>query len=147
MLGLIIRVAGIERGSIRIAWPAPDRIPRGDQLRDFRAALECGIHQPIPDQALDRDAIHLEMVRLPPHRLLPPDSKPSQVFVNRVLEFGPAAGGVDILDAQQEHAAALPRHVEIQQRGIGVAEMQIAIGAGRKTENGWRHDPDYDGGA
>ena len=58
--------------------------------------------------------------------------------MDRGLEFRPAARRVDILDAQQEAAAAPARRVEIQQRRIGVAEMQIAVRARRKAEDG-RH--------
>ena len=34
---------------------------------------------------------------------------------------------------------AAARQVEIQQRRIGVAEMEVAVRARRKSENGWRH--------
>src|SRR5947207_14847069 len=74
---------------------------------------------------------------LPPHRPLPGDAEPGEILIDRGLEFRPAAGRVDVLDPKQEPAARLPRQIEIQQRRIGVAEMQIAVRAGGKTENGW----------
>src|ERR1700694_3426044 len=79
------------------------------------------------------------MQGLPPHRLLPGDAEPGEVFVNRGLEFRPAAGRVDILDAQQELPAGLMSQIEIQQRRISVAEMQITVRARRKAEEGLWH--------
>ena len=86
-----------------------------------------------------RRAIVVEMLGLPPHRLLPVDAEPGEVLVDRRLELRPAARRVDVLDAQQQAPARRPRHVEIEQRREGVAEMQIAVRARRKAENGWRH--------
>src|SRR6266581_130428 len=74
---------------------------------------------------------------LPPHRLLPDDPEPGQILVDRSLEFRPAAARIDVLDPEQEPAAGLPRQIEIQQRRKSVAEMQIAVRARGKAENGW----------
>ena len=59
--------------------------------------------------------------------------------MDRGLEFPPAPRGVDILDAKQQSSAGLASQVEIQQCRIGVAEMKIAVGARRKSENRDRH--------
>jgi hypothetical protein len=45
------------------------------------------------------------MFGLPPDRRRPGQTEPGQVFENRRLEFGAAADGVDVLDAQDEAAA------------------------------------------
>src|SRR5437764_14881274 len=79
------------------------------------------------------------MLRLPPHRLVPCDAEPSEVFIDGGLEFRLAAGQVDVLDAQQQAAAGLTRQIKIQQRRKGVAEMQITVRARRKAEDGGRH--------
>src|SRR5260370_41719635 len=79
------------------------------------------------------------MLRLPPHRSFPGDAEPGEVFIDCGLELRPAAGRVDILDAQQEPAAGVARQIEIQQRRISVAEMQIAVRARRKAEDGLWH--------
>ena len=81
----------------------------------------------------------VEMLALAPHRLFPGDAEPRQVLVDRLLVFRPAARGVDILDAQQEPAAGRARHVEIEQRGERMAEMQIAVRARREAEDGTGH--------
>src|SRR5437762_2339896 len=79
------------------------------------------------------------MFRLPPHRRFPGYPEPGEVLVDRRLEFRPAPGRVDVLDPQQEPAAGPAREVEIQQRRIGVAKMEVAVRARRESENGWRH--------
>src|SRR6202171_1649972 len=80
------------------------------------------------------------MQGLPPHWGFPWDAEPGEVFIDRCLEFRPAAGRVDILDAQQELPAGLTRQIEIQQRRISVDEMQITVRARRKAEDGLWHD-------
>src|SRR6266702_2649540 len=77
---------------------------------------------------------------LPPHRRLPGYSEPGQILIDRGLELRPAAGEVDIFDPQQKSSAGLAREIEVPQRRISVAEMEIAVRARRKSENGWRHD-------
>src|SRR5262245_49114372 len=90
-------------------------------------------------QFLDGVAIGCKMLRLPPYRRLPGEAEPCEIFVDRGLIFRPTACRIDILDAQHEPAAVLMREVEIEQRRIGMAEMEIAVRARRKSENGWRH--------
>ena len=46
---------------------------------------------------------------------------------------------VDVLDAQQEPAAGLRGHPLVEQRRIGMAEMQVAIRARREAEDGPVH--------
>ena len=50
-------------------------------------------------------------------------------------EFRPRAAEVDILDAQQEAAAGRLGLVVANERRQRMAEMQLAVGAGRKTED------------
>jgi len=133
------RRARIERRPIGIARPRRFGFPLRDEPGDFRAALEGRIDQAQARQFFRRLAVARKMFRLPAHRRFPGYPEPGEVFVDRRLEFRPAAGCVDILDPQQEPAAAFARQVEIQQRRIGVAEMEVAVRARRKSENGWRH--------
>ena len=84
----------------------------------------------------ERGAVVVEMLGLPPHRLLPFEAEPGEVFVDRRLELRPAARRVDVLDAQQQPAAGRARHVEVQQRRQRMAEMQMAVRARREAENG-----------
>jgi hypothetical protein len=75
------------------------------------------------------------MLALPPHRLLPGNAEPLQILVDRRFVFRPRARRVDVLDAQQQPAAGLARHVVIEQGRIGMAEMQIAVRARREAED------------
>jgi hypothetical protein len=114
------------RGHAPPAAPPIGRSRRGSRNSD----------RPAPGRQLfERGAIIGEMFGLPPHRMFPDDAEPGEVLVNRGLEFRLAARRVDILDAQQEASAGLTRQIEIQQRRISVAEMQIAVRARRKTED------------
>jgi hypothetical protein len=72
---------------------------------------------------------------LPPHRRFPGQAEPFEVFKYRSLEFRPAPRRVDVLDAEQKSSTARARQLEIQQRRKSVAEMEVAIGAWRKSEH------------
>src|SRR5262249_9648767 len=50
---------------------------------------------------------------------------------------GTASRRVDVLNPQQQASTRSLGEVGVQQRRIGVAEMQITVRARRKTENGW----------
>lgn len=75
------------------------------------------------------------MFGLAPHRLFPIEAEPGEVLEDRGLEFRPAARPVDILDPQQETAAHGCRHVVIEDRRQGVAEMQETVRTRRETKN------------
>jgi hypothetical protein len=64
---------------------------------------------------------------------VPGKAEPDQILEGRPLELRPAALLVDILDAQEEPAAALPCRLEAEERRIGVADMQVARGARREA--------------
>src|SRR5690606_10184444 len=84
-------------------------------------------------------AIERQMLGLPPHRRLPCQAEPGEILMDCGLVVRPAARGVDILDAQQEAAAASAGEFGVEQGRACVAEMQEAVGAGGEAENGWRH--------
>jgi len=64
---------------------------------------------------------------LPPHGLLPRDAEPAKILVNCRFIFRPAALRVDILDTQKQRAPRRTRCVGIEQRRIGVTQMQIPV--------------------
>ena len=86
-------------------------------------------------QAFKRSLIVSQMVRLAQDRLFPRQAQPGEVFVDRRLVLWSAAGGVDILDAQDEATARRLRRVIGHQRRKGVAEMKQAGGGGRKSSD------------
>jgi hypothetical protein len=76
------------------------------------------------------------MIGLPAHRRFPLKTQPGQVFIDRRLELGPAARGVDVLDAQDEAPAYVARRFRRCQGGQGVAAVQPAAGRRRETGGG-----------
>jgi hypothetical protein len=67
---------------------------------------------------------------LPHHVAVPGKAQPGEVLEDGRLEFGPAAAGVDVLDAQQETAAGGAGGVMGEDGGKGVAAMRQAGGRG-----------------
>src|SRR3546814_8151340 len=76
------------------------------------------------------------MRRLAPHRAVPVEPQPGQILQDAVGELGPAAAGVDVLDAQQEMAARGARRLAGEQGRPGVSEMQPAGRARREAGHG-----------
>src|SRR5262249_43032487 len=93
-------VAGIERRAVGVARPGTPPLARGDEPRDLAAALEARIGERV--ELRQRRAVIGEMRALAPDRLLPGDTEPGEVFVDRLLIVRPAARRVDVLDPQDE---------------------------------------------
>ncbi len=68
------------------------------------------------------------------------DTQPGEIINAGLNQCIGATDGVDVLETQQQAAFGFARHLFIQQSRVGVAEMQAAIGAGCKTENGLAHE-------
>ena len=117
----------------------PLPIALGDQRRELAAALETRIEQAHGFELVDRRSIVVEMLALPAHLRLPGNSEPAKILVNGGFVFRPAAHRIDILDAQQQPAIMLPRHLVVDQRRIGMAEMQIAIRTRREPKHPRMH--------
>ena len=80
------------------------------------------------------------MQALPPRGLLPGNTEPAEVLVDRGLVFGATADGVDVLDPQQQPPAALARHFVVEQRRIRVSEVKMAVRARGKTQDAGMHE-------
>ena len=102
-------------------------------------ALEAWVKQALPFELGHGGRIIGKVLALPPHRLLPRNPKPAQILVDRFLVVRAATRGVDVLDTEQQPSAVFARHVVIEQCGIGMAQMEVAIGAWRKTKNAAVH--------
>jgi len=105
----------------------------GDLRLDLPAAAKAGVEEPGRGQPVEAGAVILPMFGLPAHGHLPIEAKPTEILVDPSFELGAAALRVDILDAQQEAPLAAAREAKGQQRRIGVAQMQVARGAGGET--------------
>ena len=66
--------------------------------------------------------------------LVPLEADPFEVLQQRSFELRRAARRVDVLDAQEHPAAHRSRLAEVDERGAGVAQMKVAVGAGREAE-------------
>jgi hypothetical protein len=72
------------------------------------------------------------MLGLAADRPVPIETEPGKVLDNGGLTFGPTAGMVDILDAQQKTTARLARGAPTFERGADMPQMQIPGRARRK---------------
>jgi len=114
----IDRAVGARRRRVR-------RTRRGVDLRgDLAARAEAGIDEPGRLQPREGDAVVVEVIRLPSRRPIPDEAEPRQVLEDRGLELRAAARAVDVLDAEEEDAAARPRLALGEERGVTVAQVQ-----------------------
>lgn len=72
------------------------------------------------------------MAGLGADRAVPVEAEPGQVLGDCRSVVGAAAGGIEILDAEQEASAGLPRAAPGEQRGPGVAGCRYPVGLGAK---------------
>ena len=86
-----------------------------------------------------RSSISGDPARLADNRPVPVQIKPRQVSKEFLRQVGAAALTVDILDPQQKFAARRPGQIMRDDRRIGMAQMQRAIGTG--GEAGADHAP------
>ena len=63
----------------------------------------------------------------------PAADEPFHVFDDRIDVLDVFLGRVGVVHAQVADAAELARDAEVQTNGFGVADVQIAVGLGRKT--------------
>ncbi len=98
--------AGIERGAVGVGADGSGG--------DLGARAEAGIEQ-AGSRAACRRRRHSSGKRcgLEPDGLFPAQPKPAQIRKDRVGEFRLAAGGVDILDAQQERPPMRSAHCAV----------------------------------
>ena len=72
------------------------------------------------------------MLRLPPDGFVETKPEPGEIADDRRIVFGPAAGDVDILDAQDQPPAKTLGEIRIEEGGIGVApDAKARSGSGR----------------
>ena len=92
--------------------------------------------QPQRIQRRQRRAVLVEMRGLPPHRLLPLEAEPGEVFSDRRLELGPAARRVDVLDAQQEPPACARAMSKLSSADSAWPRCRGPFGLGAKRKTG-----------
>ena len=91
---------------------------------DLTARAVAGIDQPALAQRGEGGRVIGDVLALAAGAKLVSDAEPLQVFEDRRLVFGAAAGGVGVFEAQQQAGAVARGEVGVAQRGIGVAEVK-----------------------
>ena len=106
---------------------------RGQRLRDLGAGAEAGIDQPFGPQSIKSLLVQIGPLRLHDRFAVPCEAEPLQVLVNALDELGSAAPWVEILDPEQELAAAGARMGVAYRRRESMAEMEPSRGRWCKT--------------
>lgn len=120
--------SGIERRAVGVA-------PSVRGARDLRAAAKTGIDKAALIKARERLGVIFAMLALSARRHGKAKPKPGQVVSDGGLESRPAAGLVQVLDAQQRAPAEFVGEALVDQGGVRVAEMERAVRRRRETQN------------
>src|SRR5262249_39011139 len=132
---LIRRYCAAGPGIDRTLGTVRRRAGAGDLGLDRGARAEAGIDEAHRLEPVERGAIVVEVLGLPAHRAVPIESKPGEALEDRDDEFLAAAGGIDVLDAQEEAPARRARRAPAHERRMRVAEMEAAGGARREARD------------
>src|SRR5690606_1473682 len=108
-----------------------------DGVQYLLAGAEAAIEQAAPVQRLDHGGVGGQMIGLAPHRRLPVQPQPGQVFVDARLELGPASRRIDVLYPQHEAPADILRCAPGRQGRKGVPLVQAS--GRRRGEAGGEH--------
>jgi hypothetical protein len=127
---------GLLVGMQRTADERLGRLVRRAADVQLLAGAKAAIDQALVAQHVDGPVIVGQVLGLAAHRLFPFQAQPGQVLQDRGLEFGTAAGGVDVLDPQHEPAVRRPgrrrRRSGPRRRG------RDAGGRSGRARSGWR---------
>ena len=100
---------------------------------DFAAGAPAAIDQPHCVQPFQRVAIAVDPPRLENYGAIRNQSQPVHILKDSFDMFGATARAVNILDPQKEAPAIRPCKIMRAHRRKGMADVQPAIGAGRKA--------------
>ena len=122
-------------GAFGSVWCAADA---GGFLDDFAAGAEAGVDHFAGQELCERGFVGVGSGGLEEWFAIPSEAQPAEVVLDAGEVFRAGAGGIDVLMAEEECAAAFPCQVVCDFRGEGVAEVESAGGAGREAGDGWR---------
>ena len=98
------------------------RLERGG---DIASGAETGIEEPSFPEMLKSFPVPRNSLRLDEKWSVPLEAKPAQVLENSLDELWPASRLIEVLDPQEESAAAFARSLVAENRTIGVTKMQL----------------------
>jgi hypothetical protein len=88
---------------------------------------------PLADQLL-REAVQLyEEIRGVEQPFLPIESEPTHVGLDRIDVLDLLGGRIGVVEAQVAQAAEAPREPEVEADRLGVPDVEVAVGFGRKA--------------
>ena len=96
---------------------------RGCGLPDFRARAEAGVEESRPEKSGESLVVGGSAFGLAHRHSVPVDSQSGQIAELAVLELGPGALGVEVLDPDQEPRPLRAREQPRDQRGSQAAQM------------------------
>jgi hypothetical protein len=129
--------ARVQRRAVRIARPglAGRDLAGGDRGRDLAPGTSAGIQEACPAQVIRGSAIVVHVLRLPSHRTRPMQAEPAQVMLDPRDVLGRGTNRVDILNPEQPCSSETARDSVVQERGIGMTEMQAPVWARREAQD------------
>lgn len=123
---------GIERGTIGIHGQACT----AGRLGNLGARSETGVEEAHFAETIPLGGIDGKSVRLAPDRFLPDQSEPGEILQYPAHESLTRTAGVGILDPDNETSVHACGQFAPDQRRKCMADMELAGGARRETENG-----------
>lgn len=112
----------------------------GGRVRDVGAGAEAWVEQAGLGEVVEGSAVFGEVLGLGADAVVPVEAEPGQVVDQGGGVFGAAAGGVDVLDAEEEAAFGLAGLGPGEEGGVGAAEVERAGRAGGESrgDGEWR---------
>ncbi len=102
---------------------------------DLVLRLVVHIGEAVANEVLGPFVELLEIVRCVIEMGAPVEAEPAHVLLDGVDVFLRLLGRIGVVEAQVAAAAELLRHAEIEANGLGVADVKIAVGLGRKPRD------------
>ena len=99
---------------------------------DLVGRVRVDVGQPAADQVLGVLVEPLVVVRRVVLAVVPVEAEPADVLLDGVHVLDVLLDRVGVVEAQVAVAAVLGRHAEVEADGLGVADVQVAVGLGRK---------------
>jgi hypothetical protein len=126
-----IEVVGHRAGAIRTFLPRLGE--RAAILANLLGRQTIDVRQAVLDQVHGILVEPLEVVGRKVRTVVPPEAQPLNVFLDGVDVLDIFFCRVRIVEAQVARAAEFLGDTKVQANGLGVADVQIAVGLGRKT--------------